>query len=263
MKKPILVLLIVGAIVLVLIIGGLAVAVSGVSISDLFSKDNPKKTPTNNTNTNDNKPPVARIVVMDSSKNVSYDKTFDMNTVVWFDASGSSGNLIRYRWDFGDGSPPTEGTNATHSLINHTYTEKGHYTVSLMVTASSSAKASTNVTLTILGLPYIDSQTKTLSSFGIISSNATCNIPMEKDALNMTINITATGLSTEGAGTLMVEITNSYDDLMGNKTMTVLLQGTATFYFDASEISTVGTYFVKLNCEKGTMRVVVDINVRY
>lgn len=263
MKKPILVLLIVGAVVLVLIIGGLAVAVSGVSLSDIFNKDDDNTKTTNTTDDDDNTPPVAKIIVMDSSRNVSYDKTFEMGEIVWFDASESTGKLIRYKWDFGDGSPATEGINATHSLINHTYAEKGHYTVSLMVTALSGAKASANVTITILGLPYIDSQPYTLSAFGIIASNATCTIPMQKDALNMTINITTFGLSTDISGTLVVEITDSFDELMSNKTISVLLPNTETFYFDASEISTVGTYFVKLNCEKGTVHVTVDINVKY
>lgn len=263
MKKPVIVLIVVAALVLLLIISGVVYIAAGDQIMDLFNKDEDKDDNKNTTNNGDNTPPIARIVVRDASGNESYDRTFDLGEAVIFDANSSSGSIVRFKWNFGDGSPEDDGSKADNERINHTYTEKGRYTVTLMVTDINGAKAWANVSISILGIPYVDSQMYILSSFGVISPNQTCNIPIAKDALNMTVNITATGLSKEGAGTLVVEITDSFDNLMANKTMTVLIQDATTFYFEASEISVIGTYFVKLNCEKGTMQVVVDINVKY
>jgi len=262
MKKPFLVILIIGAVVLALIISGLAMAVFDVSPLDLFSKDSSSNKPSNNTTGDDNTPAIARIIVMDSDMNVSYDKTFEMNEVIWFDATSStgSGNISRYKWDFGDGMTQ-EGSGETFAKLNHTYSEKGPYVVSLMVTARNNAKASTNVTLTILGLPYTNSQMYLLSTR--LTSNATCNFDMEKDALNMTINVTATGISQDGAGKIAIEVTDPFGNTLKNQTIDVMIQGMVTFYFDAPEISAVGTYFINLDCEKGTMRVIVDINVLY
>ncbi len=67
-------------------------------------------------------PPVASLVVSGNAGLIPY--------TVNFDASGSTdsdGNIIDYRWDFGDGS------SAKGAVVAHTYTEKGKYTVLLSV----------------------------------------------------------------------------------------------------------------------------------
>ncbi|MCL0035002.1 PKD domain-containing protein, partial [Dehalococcoidia bacterium] len=55
-----------------------------------------------------------------------------LGTVFQFDASASStavGNIVSYRWDFGDGSPAGEGIH-----VNHEYASEGFWTVTLTVT---------------------------------------------------------------------------------------------------------------------------------
>jgi PKD repeat protein len=62
-----------------------------------------------------------------------------------FDGSGSwtgSGEIVSYRWDFGDG---TTGSNNT---ITHTYTAAGTYGVTLTVTDSTGATATRSTTFT-------------------------------------------------------------------------------------------------------------------
>ena len=51
---------------------------------------------------------------------------------VEFDASGSSGDIVSYEWEFGDGNT----TTTTNPIIYHTYTSEGNYTVNLTVTDS-------------------------------------------------------------------------------------------------------------------------------
>ncbi len=49
---------------------------------------------------------------------------------VTFDASASTGQILRYAWDFGDGAV----LEVTNPIVQHTYTEPGQYWVELTVT---------------------------------------------------------------------------------------------------------------------------------
>lgn len=73
--------------------------------------------------------------------------------MVTFDASTTKGDPDVYTWDFGDGSPVVGG-----SIINHTYTSEGTYTVALTVdcpeTGASDTQTRTNyITVTAAGTP--------------------------------------------------------------------------------------------------------------
>jgi branched-chain amino acid transport system substrate-binding protein len=56
----------------------------------------------------------------------------DKDQIVFFDGLESERHtyeIVKYEWDFGDGTPPVEGITATHA-----YTDYGEYTVTLTVT---------------------------------------------------------------------------------------------------------------------------------
>ncbi len=64
-----------------------------------------------------------------------------------FDASesyDSDGSITKYKWDFGDGS--TSNSNK----VNHTYTQKGEYTVTLTVTDNYGAQSAQTTTANII-----------------------------------------------------------------------------------------------------------------
>ena len=66
--------------------------------------------------------------------------------VIHFDASEShdpDGYIVSYFWDFGD------GTNATDMIVDHTYTEDGNYTVTLVVIDDDGASWSADATKTV------------------------------------------------------------------------------------------------------------------
>lgn len=68
---------------------------------------------------------------------------------VTFDGSGSSdsdGNIIKYEWDFGDGSDPGEGETVVHG-----YTGQGTYEATLTVTDDCGNSATTTAQVTIIG----------------------------------------------------------------------------------------------------------------
>ncbi|CUR55120.1 putative PDK domain-containing protein [metagenome] len=67
-----------------------------------------------------------------------------------FDAGASSdtdGNIVLYRWDFGD------GTTANGQLVSHTFPAVGDYTVSLTVTDNDGALGTTTKTVTTTAAP--------------------------------------------------------------------------------------------------------------
>ena len=68
---------------------------------------------------------------------------------VTFDGSGSSdsdGTIVKYEWDFGDGSEPAEGQNVVHG-----YSSTGAYVATLTVTDNCGATAQDTVDVTITG----------------------------------------------------------------------------------------------------------------
>ncbi len=65
---------------------------------------------------------------------------------VSFDGSGSTdpdGSIVTYSWDLGDGTTSDEMT------VEHTYTESGSYTVTLMVTDDQDLTSTTETTITV------------------------------------------------------------------------------------------------------------------
>jgi PGF-pre-PGF domain-containing protein len=70
--------------------------------------------------------------------------------LIKFNASSSydpDGNIISYYWNFGN------GTNATGSAVNHTYTSPGIYTVTLTVTDNDGINASLSKMITVNSPP--------------------------------------------------------------------------------------------------------------
>ena len=71
---------------------------------------------------------------------------------IQMDGSSSTpgqGQIVSYRWDFGDGTSMAQGAS-----VSHTYTVPGTYTVRLYVTNNALLSSSTTQTLDILGGPF-------------------------------------------------------------------------------------------------------------
>ncbi|MCU4751583.1 PKD domain-containing protein [Halobacteria archaeon AArc-curdl1] len=73
-------------------------------------------------------------------------ETADVGETVGFDASASSGDIVEYRWDFGDGA--TDSTIESPET-SHTYSESGTYTVELTVVDSERRLDTTTGTVTV------------------------------------------------------------------------------------------------------------------
>ena len=85
-----------------------------------------------------NKPPIASFTYSPENPVV--------NQTITFNASSSSdldGYILKYEWDFGDGS------TGTGKIITHSYSSAGNYDVTLTVTDNTGLKASVEKTITV------------------------------------------------------------------------------------------------------------------
>lgn len=70
-----------------------------------------------------------------------------VSETVMFDASASSGDIISYKWNFGDGSPEVTESDP---ITTHAYQAVGNYTVILTVTDREGLTNSTSKVITVL-----------------------------------------------------------------------------------------------------------------
>lgn len=86
------------------------------------------------------------------------------STVVTFNAAGSrdsDGTIVRYTWDFGDGTPPISGDR---SVVSHVYPDtpatcqETVYTTLLTVTDDKGDVASASAEVRVLELPLLASR---------------------------------------------------------------------------------------------------------
>jgi len=114
-----------------------------------------------------NRPPVASFT--ESTETVFTGEVISFNASASYDPDG----IITSRfWDFGD------NTNATGTIVDHTYSEDGNYTVTLTVTDDDGASSSSIATKTVLNNSPVASFTETAEtvySAEIIAFNASAS----------------------------------------------------------------------------------------
>jgi PKD repeat protein len=83
-------------------------------------------------------------------------------TACTFDGSGSydpDGSIVKYAWDFGD------GTDGNGMIASHTYASKGTFTATLAVTDDDGAVASDSLIVRIVNLPPVAKSQGDISTF--------------------------------------------------------------------------------------------------
>jgi len=106
--------------------------------------------------------------------------TTEGSLVVNFDATGSTGQITQYTWDFHDGSLEND------PIISHTFSAAGTYTVSLTIQNESGATITTDQEITLNpssggNLPPIASLVVTSSAIGDIPMTATFDASASSD----------------------------------------------------------------------------------
>jgi RHS repeat-associated protein len=98
---------------------------------------------------------------------------------VSFDGSGSyepNGSVAAYAWDFGDGQ------QATGALVSHTFTDSGHYTITLTVTGSRGKTGSKSSSLVVQRQP----QQPPIASFTLSPTSGIVPLEVSFDASSST-----------------------------------------------------------------------------
>jgi len=115
---------------------------------------------------------------------------YDGETVV-FDASASydpDGNITKYTWDFGDGTPQV---NETEPIASHVYMSPGDYTATLTVTDNELLTNSTSKTITVV--PYrliLDLYSQKPDPYSGKGPNKPCDAFEPQESLNLTAYVT-------------------------------------------------------------------------
>ncbi|PVX25908.1 MAG: hypothetical protein CW691_03145, partial [Candidatus Bathyarchaeum sp.] len=97
-----------------------------------------------------NQAPVAIFTESDDSVNVGDEISFDAT-----DSYDPDGRIVKYSWNFGD------GTTATGSTASHAYSDNGEYTVTLTVTDDEGATDSETSVITVINMEPIAAFTST------------------------------------------------------------------------------------------------------
>lgn len=154
------------------------------------------------------------------------------NQAVTFDASASydsDGEIVSYRWDFGDGNI----TVISSPTINHRYSSFGNYTVTLAVTDNDNFYNSSTLTLTVhnVDIAIVDV---------IVSANEVY--------VGQVVNISVV-VKNEGTANETFNVTLYYDSTaIGTQTVTDLEPGTETtlkFSWDTTDVTPDVSYTIK------------------
>jgi PKD repeat protein len=111
--------------------------------------------------------------------------------VVTFDASGSSdpdGTIVRYSWDFGDGS------SGLGQVINHVYLKSGTFRIGLTVTDDLGARATKTELIVVLGLqPPLNIRWSTHVDESLFRTSTVAGVTWERNPANDALGAQITG----------------------------------------------------------------------
>ena len=166
---------------------------------------------------------------------------------VSFSGSGSSdpgGAIVSYAWNFGDGSVPVSGVNATH-----TYTAPGTYSAALKVTNASGASDTRAVTISATpapGQPVIFADSLSMSLVTVSTGTyAQAKVTVKDEAGRVIPGATVTGSWSGVVKAVRSATTNSYGAARVNSPPT---KTPGTYTFAITNISATGyVYNPKLN----------------
>jgi len=148
---------------------------------------------------------------------------------VTFSAAGSTGAIVSFTLDFGDGSTPYSGTDLTVS-ISHTYNNPGTYTATLTVFDAQGRRDTDSVTITVF-------------------SGTTASLSASPSSPTIGQTVTFTLQATAASGRTLVSWELEYGD--GDED-TGTVSGTSMNITRMHSYSSAGTYTAKLTVKDST-----------
>lgn len=146
-----------------------------------------------------------------------------------FDAQDSSdpdGEIERYSFDFGDGSPPMEVTSEDAARVSHAYTKGGEYTVTLTVTddgKDNTGSLSDNAAVNLVVNERVRVASTAISTVPGSNETAETELPFEvyEDANRFDLNLTLRSALLTGSSEFKVSVVDPDGDTIAEKTETV------------------------------------------
>lgn len=265
-------LMVIGIVIvgLIVVIGGWSLVVK--PIIDRFSPDDGGSGDGNETDGNNDKPPVA-ILTADQTRitrgstvfldgNESYDPGYTGNL--------SSRGIMFYIWDFGytteDGAKVTDTT--VNGTTDHTFADIGNFTVTLTVIDEAEQEGSASITITVVPEDYqITSSNIVVGDplLGFTSNTSELSWNISKGATSMYINVSVIGLDLQNLQGSSIEmiLENPYYDVIENETMEVFGTSSITWDFLPGDISIPGEYHLSMRAVHGSGRISIDGKVTY
>lgn len=152
-----------------------------------------------------------------------------------FDARQSSddGNIVTYRFDFGDGTPPVEVTDEDQAQVRHVFARGGQFTVTLTVTddgKDNTGSLSDNDSERITVNERVRVATTSLNANAIGGANTTGSQPFQvyEEANRFELNLTITSALPSGSSEFDVRVVDPEGDTLAEKQVTVSPGSTGT-----------------------------------
>lgn len=191
-----------------------------------------------------------------------------------FDAEGSEdedGEIVSYRFDFGDGTPPMETSNG-ETEVTHAYLQGGEYIVTLTVTDNGNDRTG-GLTDTATVEVTVNEEVP-VTSFIVASSptgdeNATAEhespFPVYEDADRFEAELEVTGNPlVTGSSEIELKVVDEDGDEVPGAMETITISGTETKQVDLEGLLTEkGTYQVKVTAKSGAATVSGTVKVYY
>ncbi|MCK5560085.1 MAG: PKD domain-containing protein [Thermoplasmata archaeon] len=253
MQKNSVVLAVIFVIIILIVAGGLFFFWGALGLDDDEGDSEPETS-------TDNEPPV-------SSFEILGDTTVHVNDLVDVDGSASSdpdGEIVKYRWDFGDGNLPDEGTNI--SKTNHTYAYGGEYTINLTVRDDDDAEHSSYETITVIPRNYHKDGYMFIAVREGLPENASEEFEVEEEALQINVTLDIVGVSFDGGlqdAEFEFYIYDPYGAEMRSEDITVTGSGDTSFSFTKSDLKVFGDYTLEAKCNSGGGYITYNIDVTY
>ena len=192
----------------------------------------------------------APVAVIDPSNGKAH-----VNETVSFSALSSKGNELTYLWDF-------EGDNEeyTTSTVEKNYTEKGEYSIELLVTDSKGRTDTTSTIVTVVE-DYHDEADGTVSNN---DDTAEISIPVENGVVNLRIEYSLNAQASfppSSMTSVTLRLTDSDDNLLQEEEG--VEEGDGAWSYSSDDLLSKGSYTFSIIQESGTMEYDVTIDVTY
>jgi PKD domain len=270
-KRMIPIIIVVAVIVVVLVVGVVFVypTVKGFIDKNTGDTNGPDGDDDDNNNTTPNKPPKAKLTIGNSTYEVGDLVEFNGNGSSDDKANATSNGILKYRWDFGDGSTPIDTTDP---ITTHAYTAPDKYNITMTVYDAEFLSSSDKVSIKVVWAqetislgPAVLLGEPIFAGLGVIGNSTELAWPVKSGAQLMNLTITVAGADFRGQQTNQVSVVllDPDNEVIDNQTVTVMGSTQIIWEYYEEDITNEGDWMLQIVCSKGAAYISVQGYVSY